>query len=55
MSKLLLGAVISQGDKPIAFHSRKFNPAQVNFMTTEGELLSIVETQKEIRNIILGQ
>ena len=29
-SKLQLGTVISQDDKPIAFYSRKLNSAQVN-------------------------
>jgi len=50
-----LGAVISQDDKPIAFYSRKLNPAQTRYTTTERELLSIVETLKEFRNILLGQ
>ena len=54
-SKLQLGAVISQHDKPIAFYSRKLNPAQTRYTTTERELLSIVETLKEFRNILLGQ
>ena len=49
-----LGAVISQGNKPIAFYSRKLNPAQTRYTTTERELLSIVETLKEFRNILLG-
>ena len=41
-----LGAVISQDNKPIAFYSRKLNPAQTQYTTTEHELLSIVETLK---------
>ena len=54
-SKVQLGAVISQDNKPIAFYSRKLNPAQVNYTTTERELLSIVETLKVLRNILLGK
>ena len=49
-----LGAVISQDNKPIAFYSRKLNDAQTRYMTTERELLSIVETLKEYKNILLG-
>ncbi len=49
-----LGAVISQDDKPIAFYSRKLKPEQTRYTTTERELLSIVETLKEFRNILLG-
>jgi len=50
-----LGAVISQKGKPIAFYSRKLRPEQTRYTTTERELLSIVETLKEFRNILLGQ
>ena len=50
-----LGAVISQKGKPIAFYSRKLKPEQTRYTTTERELLSIVETLKEFRNILLGQ
>jgi len=47
--------VISQRGKPIAFYSRKLKPEQTRYTTTERELLSIVETLKEFRNILLGQ
>jgi transposase InsO family protein len=54
-SKYQLGAVIMQNDKPLAFYSRKMNEAQKRYTTGEQELLSIVETLKEFRNILFGQ
>jgi hypothetical protein len=49
-----LGAVILQDNHPIAFCSRKLNDAQTRHTTTERELLSIVETLKEFRMMLLG-
>jgi len=46
---------VSQEGKLIAFYSRKLNPAQKRDTTAERELLSIAETLKEYRNILLGQ
>ena len=50
-----LGVVISQNNKPIAFYSRKLQPAQRQYTNTERELLSIIKTLKEFKNILLGQ
>ena len=50
-----LGAVISQRGKPIAFYSRKLNPAQTRYATTKRELLAIDKTLKDFRHIFLGQ
>jgi hypothetical protein len=54
-SKIQLGAVIMQEGKPLAFYSRKLDKAQRNYTVGEQELLSIVETLKEFRNILFGQ
>jgi RNase H-like domain found in reverse transcriptase len=43
-----------QNNRPIAFYSHKFNPAQCKYTTREQELLSIVETVKQYQNILLG-
>ena len=43
-----------QNEKSLAFYSRKMNSAQQKYPTGEQELLSIVETLKEFRNILWG-
>jgi hypothetical protein len=42
-----LGVVITQGNRPIAFFSRKLLKAQTKYSVTKIELLAIVETLKE--------
>ena len=54
VSKLKVVEVISQKGKPIAFYSRKMNNNKYNYITTEKELLYIVPSLKEFRNILLG-
>eukprot|EP00957_Ditylum_brightwellii_P169418 12894830-Ditylum_brightwellii.AAC.1 len=49
------GAVFSQWGMPIAFYSCKLNNIPKNYTTTEQELLSIVETLKEFKTILLAQ
>ena len=53
-SKLQLGAVIVQSERPIAFFSRKMSSAQRKYTTRELELLSVVETLKEYKIILFG-
>ena len=52
--KKKLGGVISQNGNPITFYSRKLNPAQINYTTTNREALTIVETIKCLHTILLG-
>ena len=54
-SALQLGAVISQKGKPTTFYSRKLSDAKTRYTVTKRELLSIVETLKDFRAILLGQ
>ena len=49
-----LGAVLKQGDKTLAFYSRKLNKAQLKYSVGEKEMLSIVEALKEFRSILFG-
>jgi hypothetical protein len=49
-----LAAVLSQRDEeghlhPLAFHSRKFQPAEINYEIHDKELLAIVDACKHWR------
>jgi hypothetical protein len=52
-----LGAVIAQGNRPIAFFSRKLSEMQQKYSVTKIELLAIVETLKElkVKGMLWGQ
>ena len=50
-----LGAIITQGNKPIAFFSRKLTEMQQHYSVTKIELLAVVETLKEFKSMLWGQ
>lgn len=58
-SNYAIGAVLSQGpigsDKPIAYASRTLNDSEINYNTTEKELLAIVWATKYFRPYIFGR
>jgi len=58
-SDFALGAVLSQKDEenqlhPVAFHSRKFQPAEINYEIHDKELLAIVDAFKHWRRYCEG-
>lgn len=50
-----LGAVLSQEGHPCSYISRTLNKAEVNYTTTEKELLAIVWAIKRFRQYLLGR
>jgi hypothetical protein len=50
-----LGALITQGNRPIAFFSRKLSVMQTKYSVTEIKLLAIVETLEEFEGMLWGQ
>jgi hypothetical protein len=54
-STMQLGAVITQGNRPIVFFSRKLSKVQSKYSDTKIELQAIVETLKEFQGMLWGQ
>ncbi len=50
-----LGSVITQGNRPIAFFSRKLSVTQTKYSVTKIKLLAIVEPLKEFRGMLWRQ
>ena len=58
-SDFAIGAVLSQRDEehrlhPVAFHSRKFQPAEINYEVHDKELLAVVDAFKHWRRYCEG-
>ncbi len=54
-STMQLGSVITQGNRPIAFFSRKLSVMQTKYSVTEIELLAIVEILIFFQGMLWGQ
>jgi hypothetical protein len=53
-SLLGTGAVLLQEDKPVAFTSKGFTPAERNYHTTDQEMLGVIRAMKEWRCYLEG-
>jgi hypothetical protein len=49
-----VGSVLLQDDKPIAFRSRKFTPAEYNYSTGDQELLAVIDALQFFRCYVEG-
>jgi len=49
-----VGAVLTQGGRPVAFESRRMLPAECNYTTTEQELLAVVHALRTWRCYLEG-
>jgi hypothetical protein len=54
-STMQLRSVITQGNRPIAFFSRKLSVMQTKYSVTKIKHLAIVETLKEFQGMLWGQ
>ena len=54
-SNIGIGAVLSQGDRPIAYYSHALNGAQKNYCATRKELLAVVYSIRHFHPYLYGQ
>ncbi len=54
-SSKLVGTLITQENRPIAFFSRKLSTTQRKYSVTNIEILAIVKTLKEFKGMLWGQ
>jgi ribonuclease HI len=53
-SNYALGAVLSQGNRPITFISRSLNKTEENYAANEKEMLAIIWALNSLRNYLYG-
>jgi hypothetical protein len=53
-SEKQIGGIVSQKDNPLGFFSMKLTDTQCRYPVTEKELLTIVETLKYFKHMLLG-
>ncbi len=53
-SLILLCDVHHTEGKPVAYHSKKLNSAQINYATIDKEVLCVVASQREFHSTLLG-
>ena len=54
-SSFAIGAVLTQGDRPVAYYSKKLSPTEQRYATHEREMLAIVKALEEWRVYLLGR
>jgi hypothetical protein len=54
-SKLQLGAIATQANRPLVIFSRKLSSAQQKYSVTEQKLLAKIETQIEFKGMLWGK